>query len=55
MVSLMSETLREEKGDQEVAEDEDAQDEPDDIGGAHRSITATSSQHRPKKTARISR
>nr|WP_231388822.1 hypothetical protein [Marmoricola sp. URHB0036] len=49
----MSETLREEKGHQEVAEDEDAQHEPDDIGGAHRSSTLTSSQNRPKTSARI--
>ena len=45
----MSETLREEKGDDEVAEDEDAEDQADGVADVHRSSTRTSSQHPTKK------
>jgi hypothetical protein len=31
----MSETLREEEGDHQVAEDEDAEDQSDEVLGAH--------------------
>jgi hypothetical protein len=34
-VSLISETLREQEGDHEVAEDQDAQDQTDQVVGAH--------------------
>jgi hypothetical protein len=36
----MSETLREEEGDEQVAEKEDAHDEPDQVLCAHRRSTA---------------
>jgi hypothetical protein len=42
----MSETLREEEGDYEVAEDEDGQDQADRVLGAH-------SRSTPLRTSRI--
>jgi hypothetical protein len=51
----MSETLREEKGEEEVAEDEDAHDQADGVGDAHRSSTLTSSQQSANTAARIAR
>jgi hypothetical protein len=48
VVSDMSETLREEEGDHEVAEDEDAEDQADDVLGAH-------SRSVPFRISRISR
>jgi len=52
----MSETLREEEGDHEVAEDEDAEDQADEVLGAHsRSVpfrTRKISRKRPRVMAR---
>jgi hypothetical protein len=39
-VSDISETLREQKGHQQVAEEKDAHDEPDDVVRAHSRSTA---------------
>jgi len=52
----MSETLREEEGDHEVAEDEDAEDQADEVLGTHsRSVPFRMSRMSRKMTAVIAR
>ena len=50
MVSDMSETFREDKGDDQVAEDQDARDEPDQVLRAHsRSTPFTTNRAKTKR------
>jgi hypothetical protein len=52
----MSETLREQEGDHEVAEDEDAEDQSDEVLGAHsRSIAFRTRRIRTNRTRVIAR
>jgi hypothetical protein len=51
----MSETLREEEGHQEVAEEQDAHDEPDHVLRAHSRSTAFRMRNATAKKAAVRR
>jgi hypothetical protein len=50
----MSETLREEKGDDQVAEDQDARDESDQVFGTHSRSTPFATRRAMRKKRAVS-